>query len=144
MWKHFAIAFLAGSAVCSGGTAYSGSGNVLPWSGGAWDRKGPGELIKVGFVGNYVNDDRQLAEQFLLYHCAQVAQREGKNYFALYDNLPNAVSDVRSTSKATGTVAGHARAYAYILLFDGPGRSLLSTQELLTRLGPVVGPGHSP
>ena len=135
----------AAIALCTGcATGYHDASNpLLGYTGGYWDHKGPGELIKVGFAGNGFIKQRKVGT-YLLYRCAEVAKREGKEYFAFYANLPAAVSDSRSTEKAVTTVTGKPSSYAYILFFDAPGESLLSASELLARLGPEVkGEGKS-
>lgn len=119
-------------------TGYHDASNpLLGFTGGYWEQKGPGELVKVGFGGNsFVS--REKVGIYLLYRCAEVAKREGKPYFAFYPNLPSAVADRRSTEKTVTTVTGKPTSFAYILFFDTPGENLLSTSELLARLEPEV------
>ena len=130
-----ALALLASCA-----TSYQDSGTpLLGLTGGYWEQKGPGELIKVGFLGNS-NITREKVGTYLLFRCAEIAKREGKPFFALYQNLPAAVSDYRSAEKTIATITGKPADYAYILLFDAAAPGLLSTSDLLTRLGPEVKP----
>jgi hypothetical protein len=128
-----ALALLAGCA-----TGYQDASNPLTgWTGGYWEEKGPGELVKVGFGGNgYIA--REKVGTYLLYRCAEIARREGKPYFALYQDLPAAVMDRRAPEKSVGTITGKPSAYTYILFFDAPAPGLLSTSELLARLEPEV------
>jgi hypothetical protein len=113
---------------------------LLGLTGGYWEQNGPGELIKVGFAGNgFIS--REKVGTYLLYRCAEIAKREGKPYFALYQNLPSAVLDRRSSEKAVTTITGKASDYAYILLFDTNASGLLVTSEVIARLEPEVTAG---
>ena len=133
-----AVTLLVGCA-----TGYQDASNPLVgWAGGYWEQKGPGDLIKVGFAGNsYVK--REKVGTYLLYRCAEVAKRENKSYFALYQNLPEAVMDKRSSEKTVTTITGKPTTYAYILFFDSPAPGLLGTEELLARLEPEVKGGQA-
>jgi len=121
-------------------TGYQDLSNpILGWKGGYWDKKGPGELIKVGFAGNmFVEPDK--VGSYLLYRCAEIAQREGREFFVLYESLPAALSDRRSTEKSVGTVASRPTAYVYILLLEDASGTVLSANEVITRLKPLVKP----
>lgn len=128
-----ALAMLVGCA-----TGYHDASNpLLGMTGGYWEQKGPGELIKVGFSGNSIIT-REKVGIYLLYRCAEIAKRENKTHFAFYQNLPAAVTDKRSTEKAVTTITGKPADYAYILFFDGPAPGLLDSAELLARLEPEV------
>ncbi|HKQ81194.1 MAG TPA: hypothetical protein VJS42_03275 [Steroidobacteraceae bacterium] len=131
-----AVSVLA--AACA--TGYQSATNPLVgWMGGYWDKKSPGDLIKVGFAGNGFIDPHK-AGVYLLYRCAEVAQREHKEYFLLYENLPAAIADRRSTEKTVTTITGKPTIYAYILLLDQPEGPVLSAPDLITRLKPEVKP----
>ncbi|WP_374517872.1 CC0125/CC1285 family lipoprotein [Undibacterium squillarum] len=120
-----AISILSGCA-----TGYHSSSNP---TGGYWEKKGPGQLIKVGFSGNgYVT--RQKVGAYLLYRCAEITQREGKKYFAFYVNLPAAVMDQRSSKKNVTKIGSHVTDYAYILFFDDPSPGLLDSSEVIASL----------
>jgi len=119
-------------------TGYQDMSNPLVgWTGGYWEDKGPGELVKVGFAGNGMIT-RDKVGTYLLFRCAEIAQRERKAYFALYRSLPEAVVDKRSPEKMVTTVTGKPTAYAYILFFDDAAPGLLSTADVLKRLAPEV------
>jgi hypothetical protein len=122
------ISILSGCA-----TGYHSVTNpILGWTGGYWDKKGPGELIKVGFAGNgYIQPDK--VGVYLLYHSAEVAQREGKRYFVLYQNLYSAIADRRSSEKRVTTLTGKPTTYAYILLLDQEEDSALVADEVIAR-----------
>lgn len=128
-----AVALLAGCA-----TGYQDASHPLVgWTGGYWEQKGPGELIKVGFSGNSIVT-RDKVGTYLLYRCAEIAQRESKTYFAFYQSLPDAVMDKRSAEKTVTTIVHKPAVYAYVLFFDAPGPGLLSSPDLLARLAPEV------
>jgi hypothetical protein len=123
-------------------TGYQDASNpLLGWTGGYSEQKGPGDLIKVIFAGNGYST-REKVGTYLLYRCAEIARREGKPYFAFYQNLPAAVMDKRSSEKLVTTVTGKPTTYAYVLLFDAPAPGLLDSTELLTRLEPDVKGGN--
>lgn len=128
-----ACLMLAGCA-----TGYHDATNPLTgWSGGFWDSKGPGQLIKVGFSGNgYIT--REKVGTYVLYRSAEVTRREGKEYFVMYDSLPAAISDRRSSERKVSTIGGKAATYVYVLLKTEPGPDVLSASEVINRLGPEV------
>lgn len=129
---------LAATLLIGCATGYQDATNpLLGMAGGYWEQKGPGELIKVGFAGNgYIT--REKVGVYLLYRCAEIAQREKRPYFALYPNLPAAVMGRSSSEKSVTTTSGKPTVYVYILFFDSPGAGLLDTSELLARLEPEV------
>lgn len=132
------LLLLAGCA-----TGYHDLSNPLVgWTGGYWESKGPGELTKVGFAGNSIVT-RNKVGIYLLYRCAEIAQRERKPYFALYQSLPAAVMDKRSPDKEVTTITGKPTAYAYILFFDQDAPGLLNTADVLQRLEPEVKGGQT-
>jgi hypothetical protein len=121
-------------------TGYQNAANpLIGWMGGYWDQKGPGELIKVGFAGNGFIE-REKVSVYLLYRCAEIAQREGKEFFVLYENLPAAIADRRSGEKSVGTITGKPTGYVYILLLDQPSGYVLQADDVIARLKPQVKP----
>lgn len=129
---------LATLAIYGCATGYHSADNlILGSSGGYWDKKGPGRLIKVGFEGNGLVS-KEKAGIYLLYRCAEVAKREGSQYFIFYQNLPFAISDQRSTEQVVAKTGGRVTSYAYILLTNEPGPSVLSSAEVIARLSPQV------
>lgn len=135
-----AVTLLAGCA-----TGYQGSSNALIGTGtfGYREVKGPGELIKVSFHGNLLTENEAVG-RYLVYRCAEIAQRENKAYFALYPTLLAAALDKRTSSNLPVTLTAPARAYAYILFFNAPAQGLINTKEVLARLGPGVKKGVTP
>ena len=122
---------------------HSATNPLLGLSGGYWDQKGPGSLIKVGFSGNGFIDRDKVAT-YLLYRCAEVAQREGGTHFVFYTSLPDAVADKRSSERSVGTLGGKPSTYAYIILARADETQALSAEEVITRLGPLVKPKQNP
>jgi hypothetical protein len=118
---------------------HSASNPILGMTGGYWDQPGPGRLIKVGFSGNgYITRDK--VATYLLYRCAEVAQREGGSHFIFYTSLPDAIGDRRSSERIVNAMGGKPATYAYILVLSDAEADALSATEVITRLGPVVKP----
>lgn len=138
--KSIAALCLLGSLLGGCATGYHDQSNPLTgFTGGYWDTKGPGKLIKVGFDGNSMVEREKVAT-YLLYRCAEVAQREGSNYFVMYSNLPAAIMNKRSSGRTVATTGGKPSTYAYILLMDREGPGVLSTKDTIERLKPEVTP----
>ena len=69
-------------------TGYHKSG----FTGGYWEKSGPGELIEVGFSGNgYIKEER--VGDYLMYRCAEVARQHGGKYFTIYHSIYEAIAD---------------------------------------------------
>lgn len=142
--RNFAVAAMAALALSGCATGYRSINTpLLGFSGGYWEQRGPGQLIKVGFSGNGFIDAATVSD-YLLYRCAEVAQREGSTHFVLYTNLPAAISDRRSSDRHVFTTFGKPDGHAYILLVPADAPSALSVQEVLDRLGPKVKPQTKP
>jgi len=138
--KRLAVVAAAYCLLSACATGYHDLSNpLIGWMGGYWEKKGPGELIKVGFAGNAMVT-RDKVGTYLVYRCAEIAKREGKSYFALYESLPAAIADHRSSEKTVTTITGKPTTYAYILFFDAGAPNLLVTEEVLVRLKPQVEP----
>ena len=108
-------------------------------AGGYTDVPGPGSLTKVTYSANGFTQPADVAN-FLLYRCAEVAQREGASHFVLYETLGNAIRDVRSSERLVRRNFGKPVTFAYILPADANESSALSAAELIERLGPLVKP----
>ena len=136
------LCLAAGALLVGCATGYQDSRNLLlGWTGGYWEQRGPGELIKVGFSGN-VMVSKEKVQTYLMYRCAEVAAREKKPFFAFYPNLVAAVRDQRADGKPASSLVGRPTTHAYILLFDAPERGLLETGEVLSRLATEVRGGE--
>lgn len=120
---------------------HSATNPILGLSGGYWDQKGPGSLIKVGFSGNGFIEREKVAT-YLLYRCAEVARREGGTHFLFYTSLMDAVADKRSSERIVSTLGGKPATYAYIVLTQAEEQQALSADEVIARLGPIVKPSQ--
>lgn len=109
-------------------------------TGGYWEQKGPGNLIKIGFSGNGFIAKEKVGD-YLIYRCAKVVKRDGGNYFVMYKTLPDAISDRRTLYRRVDTVTGKPDTYAYIKLIDKPESDALSADEVIAKLKPEVEPG---
>jgi hypothetical protein len=128
-------AMLLGLGGCA--TGYHDAGGLLGYTGGYYDHKGPGELVKVGFAGNgFISADK--VRDYLTYRCAEIAHREKHDWFAIYRNLPDAIRDYRSESKQVGKMSNKPWGEVYILFFDKQEDGLLNADEVIARLRPVI------
>lgn len=138
-WKLWtAIGLMAALSGCATGY-HSATNPILGYTGGYWDAKGPGRLIKVGFSGNaFIKED--VVEKYLLYRCAEVTRREGGTHFVLYSSLPNAIRDVRSAEREARSLGGKPYTWAYIDIVAAGTANAHSAEDVITRLGPMVNP----
>jgi len=128
---------LAATLLAGCATGYHDAGGLLGYTGGYYDRKGPGELYKVGFSGNgFIT--AQKVRDYLTYRCAEVAKREGHAWFAIYRNLPDAIRDQRASSKSPGALGNKPWGEVYVLFFEQPDVGLLNADEVIARLKPVI------
>ena len=98
---------------------HSVEGPISGWTGGYWDQPGPGELLKVGFDGNgYI--DRPTITAYLMYHCAELAQKRHKPYFRVYASLSDAIRNVPVDEVAIGRVGGKLDDWVFLLFDDEP------------------------
>lgn len=124
---------IAATMLSACATGYHDASNpILGYTGGYWDAPGPGQLLKVGFSGNGFSKKEQVGT-YLLYRCAEVAADHGKDYFVMYENLPAAIRDRRSTERVVGTLGGKPNAYVYILLRDEDGVNVMSAKAILDK-----------
>jgi hypothetical protein len=141
MWKMLAVLAVLLLGGCA--TGYQDASNpLLGMFGGYWEQKAPGKLVKVGFGGNSFVE-RSRVGTYLLYRCAEIAQREKSSYFVMYESLPSAIRDQRSSERIVQTIGGKPAAYVYILLASEASPGALETQEVLNRLGQEVKGGKS-
>lgn len=77
-------------------------------------------------------------EIYALYRCAEIAQREGSPYFALYQTLAEALQDRRSATVKPTTLLGIPHAEVYIRLHRAAAPGLLSAAEVIARLKPDI------
>jgi hypothetical protein len=137
-----AIAMAAALSACATGY-HSATNPILGLTGGYWDQPGPGSLIKVGFSGNGFIKGEKVAT-YLLYRCAEVAQREGGSHFVFYTSLPDAIADKRSSERVVNSLGGKPTTYAYIQVVPAGEPEALSAEEVVSRLGPIVKSSQKP
>lgn len=131
-----AAALACALAGCATGY-HSTSNPLLGWTGGYWDRKGPGSTIKVGFAGNgFIKPEK--VGIYLLYRSAEVTQREGGTHFVLYSSLYDAVADVRSTERKVSSTFGKPATHAYIWVVPEGERDAIPAAAILERYAAEV------
>lgn len=138
------IAASAALALTGCATGYHSAKNpLLGWTGGYWDRPGPGELVKVGFSGNGFSR-RATVEDYLLVHCAEVAQSRGKPYFVMYGSIAEAIVRQHVRDRLVTSVTNGMEGVAYMLTEDQPGPDTHATAEVLARYAAIRGPATTP
>jgi hypothetical protein len=91
----------------------------------------------VGFAGNaFISADK--VRDYLTYRCAEIAHREGHNWFAIYRNLPDAIRDQRTGSKQVGKMYNKPWGEVYVLFFEKQEDGLLNADEVIARLKPLI------
>lgn len=138
--RRLALMSILAATLTACSTAYQDarSSSLLKNPGGGYDEeKGPGGLIKVRYVGNREILMYQV-QHYALYRCAEIAQREGSPYFALYQTLADALQDRRADTVRPTTLLGIPHAEVYIQLHPAAGPGLLSTAQTLSNLKPIV------
>jgi hypothetical protein len=125
------------AAGCS--TAYQQASDslILAKRAGYKEVAGPGGLIKVTYAGNKWMLMYQV-QDYALYRCAEVAQRQGSPYFALYQTLPDALQNRTSKEVKPTTLLGIPHAEVYIALHQSAGPGLLSAADVLAGLKPTI------
>ena len=132
------VLLAASLAGCATGY-HSATNPILGFTGGYWDTPGPGSTIKVGFSGNGFIQPGKVGT-YLLYRCAEVTKREGGSHFVMYQSLPDAVEDRRSSERTVTRIGGKPTTHAYIWIVPAGERDALSADDVLARLGPEVKP----
>ena len=134
-----ALALLLGWSAAGCSTAYrEASANEFIGSGSGYrEEAGPGGLIKVTYHGNQAMLMYQV-QDYALYRCAQIAQRQRSPYFVLYQTLPDALQHRTSTEVRPTTLLGIPHAEVYIGLRQAGAPGLLATADVLARLKPAI------
>jgi len=137
-----ALAMFLGLATVGCSTAYQDASTGLSRASGAGykEEAGPGGLVKVTYKGNKWMLMYQV-QDYALYRCAEIAQRQGSPYFALYQTLPDALQNRTSNEVKPTTLLGIPHAEVYISLHKTAAPGLLSAAEVLTRLKPTIPAG---
>lgn len=139
-WLALALALLL--AGCA--TPYGRSG----WTGGYWDKPGPGELIEVGFDGNGLIDVSTV-DVYLLYRCAELTRQHGKDYFSMYATIADAIRDRPIFEVSATALGGKPISKVYVLLQDGQVPGALAADQVMARYsaqvrGTAQPKGHHP
>ncbi|MEG3792118.1 hypothetical protein V1318_18530 [Lysobacter sp. CCNWLW3] len=133
MTRAIATAVLTASLLSGCATGYHSVSNpLLGWTGGYWDRPGPGELIKVGFAGNGYSKEAKV-EDYLMLRCAEVAHERNKPYFSIYGSIAEAIIGQRHTRDLVTPLTGGTSGVAYLLLEDEAKPGTLVTAEVLAK-----------
>lgn len=134
-----ALALLLGLVNAGCATAYqnASTGLSFDWGAGYKEEAGPGGLIKVMYNGNKWMQMYQV-QDYALYRCAEIAQREGSPYFMLYQTLPDALQNRTSNEVKPTTLLGIPHAEVYISLRKTAAPGVLSAAEVLDRLKPTI------
>lgn len=140
--RRSALAMLLVMSLTGCSTAYQAASSGLTGASGAGykEEPGPGGLVKVTYQGNRYMLMYQV-QDYALYRCAEIAQRQGSPYFALYQTLPDALQNRTSTEVKPTTLLGIPHAEVYISLRKTPEPGLLSAAEVLARLKPTIDAG---
>ncbi|MES2323109.1 MAG: hypothetical protein V4633_12665 [Pseudomonadota bacterium] len=111
-------------------------------TGGHIDQKGAARLEPVIFAANgFTSSD--IAQQYALYRCAEMAKSRNKPFFLLYSSLLAAAHEQPSTMPRVGTVQNKPVATAFILMLDGPHRGAHNTQDVMEDLAQVIATGST-
>jgi hypothetical protein len=130
------VLLCAGLAGCA--TGYHSADNpILGFTGGYWEQPGPGELLKVGFAANGFSN-RDTVTAYLMYHCAELAQKRNKPYFRIYYSLPDAIRDKPIDEALIGRVGGKLGDWVFVMFDNSEQPGDLGTQAMLDKYGPTV------
>jgi hypothetical protein len=133
MTRAIAAAVLTASLLTGCATGYHSASNpLLGWTGGYWDRPGPGELIKVGFAGNGYSKEAKV-EDYLMLRCAEVAHARNKPYFTIYGSIAEAIIGERHTQDLVAPLTNGTSGVAYVLLEDEAKPGTLATADVLAK-----------
>ena len=123
-------------AACATGF-HNANNPILGMTGGYWSQKGPGQLVKVGFIGN-TNTDYGTVSDYILFRCAQLAKAQSMQYFLMYESLPDAVAGKTVARPAVGSIANSNADYVYMLAIDKMEPGAQSTEAVLKKYAQIV------
>jgi len=113
------------------------------FTGGHTDQQGPGKLYKIVFAGNgFTSDD--IAQKYVLYRSAEIAQSLNKPFFIMYHSLTNAALGQPSNAPSIGIVLNRPTAIAFILPLDVSRAAAHDTKATLHNLRDVIAKGQLP
>lgn len=118
----YAVVLSAALAVGGCATGYQDIHHSIPLlgafgAGGYWDEPGPGELIKVGFVGNGHTDNTAVVT-YLTWRCTELAVQRHKPFMRIYPSLVSAVLNQPSTDINVANIMGGPADWVFVLFDD--------------------------
>lgn len=123
-------------AACATGF-HSAANPILGLTGGYWSQKGPGQLVKVGFIGN-IHTDYATVSDYILFRCAQLAKVQSMPYFLMYESLPDAVIGKTVAKPTVGSIANSNADYVYMLATEKNEPGAQSTDAVLKKYAQIV------
>jgi hypothetical protein len=120
----------AATLLCACSTGYHSVG----FTGGYWEKDGPGELIEVGFSANGFSDTATVGV-YLMRRCGEVAQERGKPYFTIYNAVFEAIAERPSDDSFVSSVTGRPNGKVFMLLHDQKVPGAFRADEVLTKYG---------
>lgn len=114
-------------------TGYHSANNlILGYTGGYWDRVGPGKLTMVGFSANSFSNHEKVAVN-LMYRCAELAQARNKPYFSFYSSVPTAIYGLPTAFADVSVTYGKPEAFGYVLFHDEAQDGAQATKAVLEK-----------
>lgn len=115
------------------GCATSYQSGAFSFTGGYYEVPVNEKLTKVVFSGNgYI--ENETASQYTLFRCAELASKQNKPYFYIYENLVFASFGRASKTVSNGSIGGKPVTYTYVRFIDAEAEGAISTKEILEQL----------
>ena len=115
------------------GCATSYQSGAFSYTGGYYEVPVNEKLTKVVFSGNGFLEN-ETASQYTLFRCAELANKQNKPYFYIYENLFQASLEHPSKTVSNGSVGGKPITYTYVRFLDREADGAISTKEILAQL----------
>jgi hypothetical protein len=103
------------------------------------EQVGSGELHLVTSGDGYTSPE--LAQNYILYRCAELAQSHNKPFFIMYDTLVDAARERPTSTPLNGLVLGKPIGSTFVLLLDARRPSAKRTSAVLEELKKTVAAG---
>lgn len=117
----------------STGCATSYQSGAFSYTGGYYEVVVNDKITKVVFSGNGFLEN-ETAATYTLFRCAEIAQKQNKPYFLMYDSV-NMASFGKTTQEVTrGSIGGKPVTYTYMQAVDKKRDGAISTEEILKQL----------
>lgn len=129
-----AAALLACAVLSGCATSYTDATSPLNWTGGYYDKPGPGKLVTVGFAANgYTN--AETVRRYVLRRACEVVQEGGKGHFMAYTSLEHAAAGLPvGEDLGIQALGGKPFSHIYVLPLDEPRKGSLNAAEVLERV----------